>query len=370
MDTWATSSLSPQIAGELLLEGFHGDLPQDIYPFSLRPQAHEIIRTWAFYTIVKSFYSQNQIPWESVLISGWGLAGQGMGKISKSKGSGGLSPVDIIKRYSADAARYWAASTGPGKDTYISEEKFQMGAKLVTKLWNVARFSERFLQGIAEENPSTPVQYTPADRWILASLQATLRRAGTALESYDYAAAKREAESFFWNNLADNYLEMCKSRLYAGSGPQFLAARTSLYTVLLAVLKLFAPFLPFVTEEIFQALFSIQEGSPSIHVSGWPEPDTAWEDQAAEEFGETLVGIASTVRRYKSTHNLPLATPLRLLQLAIGNGGGDQASRMQTALPDLKSITRAQTIEVVEILDDGMIRLDGELAVAVGIAIE
>ena len=104
MDTWATSSLSPHIAGELLLEGIHGDLPQPIYPFSLRPQAHEIIRTWAFYTIVKSFYSQNQIPWESVLISGWGLAGQGMGKISKSKGSGGLSPVDIIKRYSADAA--------------------------------------------------------------------------------------------------------------------------------------------------------------------------------------------------------------------------------------------------------------------------
>ena len=127
-DTWATSSLSPQIVGHWL---DNPELFRKVFPFSLRPQAHEIIRTWAFYTIVKSRYHFDTLPWKNVLISGWGLAGEGMGKISKSRGGGPLPPLEMIERYSADAVRYWAASTATGKDSIISEEKIQAGARLV-----------------------------------------------------------------------------------------------------------------------------------------------------------------------------------------------------------------------------------------------
>ena len=199
MDTWATSSLSPQIVGKWSGPEADNDLYRQVFPFSLRPQAHEIIRTWAFYTIAKSQYHFHSLPWKDVLISGWGLAGEGMGKISKSRGGGPMSPLEMITRYSADAVRYWAASTSPGKDAVISEEKIQMGARLVTKLWNVARFCEPFLQGYRPDPEHALDQslLTPADCWILASLQSLIRRVTTLLEGYDYAAAKSEIETFF-----------------------------------------------------------------------------------------------------------------------------------------------------------------------------
>jgi valyl-tRNA synthetase len=190
MDTWATSSLSPQIVGDWLKEE-HPDLYQSVFPFSLRPQAHEIIRTWAFYTIAKSQYHFGRRPWTDVMISGWGIAGEGMGKISKSRGGGPMSPMEMIERYSADAVRYWAASTGPGKDSVISEEKVQNGARLATKLWNVAQFSARFLQPDLSIEIN-PLVYTPADRWILARLQQVIRHTTDQFENYDYASAKSE----------------------------------------------------------------------------------------------------------------------------------------------------------------------------------
>src|SRR5262249_13061783 len=144
MDTWATSSMSPQIVGRWFAEH---DLYELLSPFSLRTQAHEIIRTWAFYTIVKSFHHFGTLPWKNIAISGWGLAAGGSEKISKSRGGGPMAPLAMIERYSADGVRYWASSTGFGKDSVISEEKIKNGVKLCTKLWNVARFSERFLEG-------------------------------------------------------------------------------------------------------------------------------------------------------------------------------------------------------------------------------
>ncbi len=171
MDTWATSSLSPQICGGWLSDP---ELYAKVFPFSLRPQAHEIIRTWAFYTIAKSLYHFNQVPWSDVLISGWGLAGEGVVKISKSRGGGPMAPLAMIEKYSADALRYWAASTSPGKDALINEEKIQMGTRLVTKLWNVARFAERFINAPPDGrralrafsrrplDPGTPAASSPA----------------------------------------------------------------------------------------------------------------------------------------------------------------------------------------------------------------
>ncbi len=388
-DTWATSSLTPQIVGRW--SGKLDDQPdatspsdelyEKVFPFALRPQAHEIIRTWAFYTIVKSHYHFQAIPWKEILISGWGIAGEGMGKISKSRGGGPMPPLEMIERYSADAVRYWAASTSAGKDAIISEEKIQMGTKLVNKLWNVARFSERFLDGYRpdEELQISPGKslsfssethtlpgFTPADRWILTRTQRLVQRVSKLFENYDYATAKSETETFFWTEFADNYLEMCKQRLYDQTNPQRNGALFTLHHVLLVILKLFAPFLPFVTEEIFMSMsLNELESVRSIHLSAWPETNPVLEDADAEQIGEILVRIATAARRYKSEHNLSLGTELDRLQLAAGDP--TLIIALREAAQDLISITRARQIEVIPRLNPELesLNIEGELSAAV-----
>ena len=225
-----------------------------------------------------------------------------------------MAPMDVIEKYSADAVRYWAASTGPGKDAVISEEKIQMGAKLATKLWNVSRFADRFIDGYSI--PATIPQLSPADRWILSRTQAVTRAMTQMLENYDYAAAKGEIENFFWTELADNYLEMCKQRLYGEDGAGKDAAVFTVYKVLRSIVLLFAPFFPYITEEIFQSLFMEKEGqkcdkTTSVHLTAWPEVEPIFVDDRAELVGVKLVEIATTVRRYKSERNLSLGGELR-----------------------------------------------------------
>jgi valyl-tRNA synthetase len=360
MDTWATSSLSPQICGHWLTDPA---LYHKVYPFSLRPQAHEIIRTWAFYTIVQSRYHFDSLPWSEVLISGWGLAGEGMGKISKSRGGGPMAPMTMIEKYSSDALRYWAASTSTGKDSVISEDKIQMGIKLVTKLWNVARFAERFIL----ESPSADIQtipseaFTIADRWILARLQELIRRVTSSMNAYEYAAAKSEIETFFWKDLADNYLEMAKQRLYNPEHPQHAGAVAAIGRLLLDVLKLLAPFLPYITDTIYRELFAAA-GAPSVHTSAWPIFEPSLADPAALQFGETLVEVATAVRRYKSEQNLGLGSEFSRLQLTAASP--ELAAALHSASADLSSVTRAQAIEVLEALaGDGSEKLKIEIMI-------
>ncbi|MFN2195217.1 MAG: valine--tRNA ligase [Anaerolineales bacterium] len=362
MDTWATSSLSPQIAGRWLQ---NPDLYRQVVPMQLRPQAHEIIRTWAFYTIVKSWFHFQQLPWKDVIISGWGIAGEGQGKISKSRGGGPLPPLDMMERYSADAVRYWAASTGPGKDAIISEEKIQLGEKFTTKLWNVARFAERFLANYDPRTTAPPAQMTPADRWILARTQTLILQTTRYFNEFEYAAAKSELETFFWRDLADNYLEMAKQRLYLANEQGGNSAVFCLYTVLLTTIKLWAPLLPFITEKIYLDLFRHTHAEESIHRSAWPVIDPLFQDQDAERFGETLIQIATIVRRYKSEANLSLGTPIRRLQLATGAPG--LAGELEQASADLSSITRADQIEVGPNADPVLTRLfyDQDLTISI-----
>jgi valyl-tRNA synthetase len=347
MDTWATSSMSPQIVTRWLADE---QLYEQTFPMTLRPQAHEIIRTWAFYTILKSIYHFDVLPWRDVLISGWGLAGPGMPKVSKSRGGGPLPPMEMIERYSADAVRYWASSTGPGKDSIISEDKIQLGSKLVTKLWNVARFSARFLEGYQPDREIP--ELTSADRWILSQLQSLIARATELFERYDYAAAKSETETFFWRDLADNYIEMAKQRLYDAEHSRNEGARYTLYHVLLSVLKLFAPLLPHVTEEIYQGLFRETQGDGSIHIAAWPSVDGRLLDESAQQVGDMLVEIATAVRRYKSERSLKLSLELERLQLAVEDARTGGA--LQEAASDLMSVTRAQNIDVVEKIDEDL----------------
>lgn len=371
LETWATSSMTPQIAGRWLCAEAGSDplLFEQVYPFSLRPQAHEIIRTWAFYTIAKSHFHHNQPPWKDIAISGWGIAGQGMGKISKSKANDAIAPFEMIDRYSADAVRYWSASSGLGKDSVISEEKIRLGNKLVIKLWNVARFSEQFVQGypqISTSNGDTELArgiiLSPADRWILSRLQTLIQHSTQQLEKYDYAPAKNAIENFFWNEFADNYLEMCKQRLYAGLPGDAQAARYCLSTVLLVICKLFAPFLPFITEAIYQGLFAASDDSEtgkldSIHLSAWPKVDHDLLDEDAETIGEMMLEIATGVRRFKSENALPLSTELPLLEIALADPRA--ATTLQLAEQDLISITRAQEIRFSTQLDQHLVRVGG-----------
>jgi valyl-tRNA synthetase len=339
MDTWATSSMSPQIVGRWLAEP---ELYARVSPFSLRTQAHEIIRTWAFDTIVKSLHHFGTLPWQTVAISGWGLAGAGVEKISKSRGGGPMAPLAMIERYSADAVRYWAASTGFGKDSIISEEKIKNGGKLITKLWNVARFSERFLE---DYKPTTSgVELTPTDHWLLARLATLIGRVSELFRAYEYAAAKSEIESFFWRDLADNYLEMCKERLYGEAGPLRDGARFTLYSALLNVIKLFAPFLPYVTEEIYRGLFADAEKQSSIHLSSWPEVEADWISESAEAAGELLIEVATAVRRYKSEASLPLGSEFSRLLLSTGDPA--LSAVLNAARRDILSVTRAKEVKI------------------------
>ncbi len=383
MDTWATSSLSPQIVGKWLEDP---KLYSRVFPFSLRPQAHEIIRTWAFYTLTQSQHHFGALPWKEVAISGWGLAPEGAGKISKSRGGGPIAPMAMIEKYSADAVRYWAASTSFGKDSVISEDKIQAGAKLVTKLWNVAQFSQRFLAhgfptDVQPETAMSRQEYLPimnkppalslADRWILSRTQRLVRRVTDLFRDYEYATAKSETEAFFWKDLADNYLEMAKLRLYEGTPKEAEGARWTLYHVLLTVLKLLAPILPYVTEEIYRHLFAPLEAGlvpapteASIHLTRWPMPDEVLEDEWIESVGEALIQAVTAVRRYKTEHNLALSAELAQLQLATPDA--KLAETLHGGLADIKSITRAKQIGIGAQPDAGLqtIKTEGVITVA------
>lgn len=360
-DTWFTSSLSPQIIGRALTDPVFF---AKVFPMTMRPQAHEIIRTWAFYTIVKSFHHFGALPWRDVAISGWGLAGEGMQKISKSRGGGPMSPMDMINRYSADAVRYWAASTGLGKDSLISEDKIQTGGKLVNKLWNVASFAQRFLEGYTPP-VHAPAGLSTADRWMLSRLDQLVARCTRAFRDYDYAAVKAEVEAFFWRDLADNYLEMAKHRLYAIDAPEHHeAARWTLHRAVLSTIKLFAPFLPYVTEAIYRGMFASGE-TESIHRSAWPDDAGRWIDAEADSLGERLIEIASAVRRFKTERQLPLATELQTLQIAVSDPA--TAEGLRGGLLDLTSVTRARSVVVVDALDTGLEVVTVAEAVTVGI---
>jgi len=339
MDTWATSSVSPQIAGRWLEDN---GLFEMLFPMTLRPQAHEIIRTWAFYTIVKSLYHFNKLPWTEVAISGWGMLPEG-GKVSKSRGGGPLEPKDMMDQYSADAVRYWAASTGLGRDTVISEEKISIGHKLVTKLWNVTSFSMRFLDGY--QPPQITPKLAPTDRWILSVLQRVIQKVTDSFKNYEYTSALDEVESFFWNILADNYLEMVKVRLYElpNEDSKKESAKYTLHHVLLGVLKMLAPIMPYITEEAFQLHFVKHETSSSIHNSTWPMVSQEMIDESAESLGKSLVGIAVAVRRYKTTNQLRMGEPLN--RLNITSPREELLTYLHESLLDIKSVTRAENID-------------------------
>ena len=307
MDTWATSSVSPNIAAELVR---NEKTKAKLYPSTLRPQAFEIIRTWLFYTVVKSFYNFNSIPFKDIMISGHGVDSQGK-KISKRLGNY-TDPKEIIAQYGADSLRYWATGALLGSNLKYSEDEVKKGKRTVTKLFNAANFcfshfANRGFQKIDKAGLKTE------DKWILFNLSQTVKKATNFFDNYEYSKARDEADNFFWHYFCDNYLEFVKHRLYNEQPDQ--TAKQVLYRALLDILKMYSPLMPFITEELYQAYFRKFEKIKSVHISPWPEPmeklDFNQEEQT--EFAKALLAI-DEIRAYKSSQQLSQGKEIDLFE--------------------------------------------------------
>lgn len=344
MDTWMTSSLTPLLCSNWAGTPGRVTAP-DVYPMSVRVQAFEIIRTWLFYTVIKSHLHTGSLPWKDVMISGWGLNENGK-KISKrdleqytdANGYNRYEPYGVIKKFGADAVRYWAAGGHLGHDMRYNERDVQNGRRVAVKLWNVARFAAlQILEGeTLKAPPIVPLaERTPEDRWIVGRLGAVIEKAHGCFQSYDYAQAREAIDKFFWD-FCDDYVEIVKDRFWRTDrySPESRAsARSSLWECIRGILALYAPFLPFVTEELYQILFRQHEGAVSIHVTPWPKAETGEVTQVREV--TLLLGVLRAIRGLRSTKKIPQTRELAELiidQDEAAQDVKDELSRMAVSI--------------------------------------
>jgi valyl-tRNA synthetase len=300
MDTWATSSLTPQIAG-----GWEEDpdLFSRVFPMDLRPQAHDIIRTWLFSTMLRSEFEHGSLPWKNAAISGFVLDPDRK-KMSKSKGNV-VTPMGLLEEHGSDGVRYWAASGRPGTDTAFDTGQMRVGRRLAIKLLNASKFV------LARPEPFGPATAL-VDRGLLTTLARLVSESTEDLEGYNYTRVLERSETFFWS-FCDDYLELVKGRRYGDQGPELAAsANGTLLTALSAILRLFAPFLPFATEEVWSWW---RPGS--VHSSPWPTAGEILEacDPPAEDARAVLAlqfagQVLGAIRKKKSEEQRALKTPV------------------------------------------------------------
>ncbi len=258
-DTWFTSSLTPQIVARW---GDEDDRMAQLFPMDIRPQAHDIIRTWAFYTIAKAMLHQDDIPWHNAAISGF-IIDPDRKKMSKSKGTA-VTPLPLVERFGADAVRYWSANGRLGMDMAFDESVFKIGAKLVTKLYNAGKFV------LSQTGPQGEVTHE-LDRAFAAELKEVVRRSTAAFDEYEFAIALQATEEFFWSGFTDNYIELLKGRTRSeGDMEGRASAVAGLRLGLSVMLRLLAPFIPTIADEVWSWVFAEETGIASVHQTPWP----------------------------------------------------------------------------------------------------
>ena len=353
MDTWATSSLTPQIAGRA---GEESDLFSRVFPMDVRPQAHDIIRTWLFSTILRSHLDHDALPWRNAAISGWVLDPDRK-KMSKSKGNV-VTPMHLLEEHGADAVRYWAASGRPGTDTAFDPQQMKVGRRLAVKLLNASKFA------LSDLPPQGEALTHPLDRALIARLAKVVRDATESLEDYDYARALERAEGFFWW-YCDFYLELVKGRRY-DPAPQAAASVSRALALSLSVFqRLFAPFLPFVAEEVWSWW---QPGS--VHQAPWPRaeeliagsgggPPGPRDADGADREDEALavaVDVLREVRKAKSGARRPMRAPVTRVRVR------DTAERLEALELGRGDLLQAGAIEQLEPAGEGEFAVEVELA--------
>jgi valyl-tRNA synthetase len=343
MDTWMTSSLTPQINDGWALGGTDPALA----PMSMRVQAFEIIRTWLFYSVVQSELLFGRLPWRTAMISGWGLSEQGK-KLSKrdldrSTGADGYNryvPDDVMDKYGADALRLWATRGRIGTDLKYNEKDIRTGRKFAVKLWNVGRFLSL---NLGEFSPSGTAFVPPGerdivDRWVLSHLAETVGEATAAFEGHDYHQAHQAASRMFWSIYCDRYIEMIKDR--AGE----VSARWTLWESYRVLLGLFAPFAPFVTEHMYQRFYRDHEEAVSLHLTRWPAADPAWApgDRAAVAAVDQLAVILDATRALRSGQRL--GNSARLSQLILEARDAQAEALLAQIAEPLRLAARADAV--------------------------
>ena len=348
MDTWSTSSVSPQLNSHGIAPEFMADAlrHRNIFPADLRPQAHEILRTWAYYTMLKSHLHENTLPWKNIMISGWCLA-EDKTKMSKSKNNI-IAPEKLLDQYGADVIRYWAASSKLGADTSYSEDVINNGKRLVNKLWNAAKFVSQHFDKIPDDfKQKTLVELkenisADFDKYFIVKLSELVLKCTSEFENYEYANAMSMTEQFFWSLFCDNYLEITKTRAYdenENDKKGALSARLALYHGFKILLKLYAPFMPHITEELYNILYD----NKSIHLSNsWPRLEVFFKGLEHED-SDNLLNILELVRKIKAKDNLSIKHPISVLEIMGAN-------LSDSLISDLKNVTSTEEIKFVETL--------------------
>jgi valyl-tRNA synthetase len=337
MDTWATSSLTPQIAGHWRRDG---DLMDRIFPMDLRPQAHEIIRTWLFYAVLRSHLEHDALPWRHAAISGW-ILDPDRKKMSKSVGNV-VTPMDPLRQYGSDAVRYWAASGRLGADMTFDPGQLKIGRRLAIKILNVSRFALTLpVPEPGQELAPAAAVTEPLDRAMLRRLADVADTCTTSFDGFDHARALEATEEFFWF-FCDDYVELVKSRGYGEQGSQAAqSAITALRLALSTMLRLFAPFLPFVTEEVWSWW---QEGS--VHRASWPDPaELRAASGRADQAGvlDAASAAIAAIRAAKSAARLSMRAPVAALLVSAGE---DDIAAVRAVLRDVQAAGRVDRVMV------------------------
>ena len=330
MDTWATSSLSPQIAARWELDK---ELFEKVFPMNLRPQSHEIIRTWLFSSVVRANSEHNSLPWTDVAISGW-ILDPDRKKMSKSKGNV-ITPMNLLQEYGSDAVRYWAAMGRPGTDTAFDTGQMKIGRRLAIKILNASKFGLTLGANSNFENITNPL-----DKSMLAQLTQVVENSTKAFLTYDYTKALESVETFFWN-FTDDYLELIKERIYGAQGEaEAESAKAALGLALSILQRLFAPFLPFVTEEVWSWW---QTGS--IHKKPWPKSEELHAYAENPELLADVSAVLTEVRKAKTVAQLSMRADVSQLVVSCNDVF---ANHLKSAQKDLFAAGRVQNLEITQ----------------------